>query len=206
MIAFTIHEKVECTDGPDGELAALVIHPQSREVTHLVVRYRDERRLVPFAYFASTDGRTIHLLCNDEEMQSMEQFTETRLIHTPHLETPHIMAQQQPVEMLVGQPSDELPAEETGVLPLVIEHVPDGALAIHRGALVEATDGPIGHVSELQISPKNNHITRLIAQAGSFFRKRELSLPSIAIGHFEDNAVYLRWDKQTIKQLPYNPT
>lgn len=204
MISFSLHEKVECTDGPDGELAAIVIHPQRREVTHLVVRYRDERRLVPIAYFARTDGRTIRLLCSDAEIQHMERFTEERLVHAQPPEMPRVMAHQQPVEMLVGQPSDALPAEETGILPLVIEHVPDGARAIHRGALVEATDGPIGHVSELQVSPKDNHITRLVTQAGNFFRKRELSFPSIAVDHFEDHAVYLRWDKQTIEQLPHS--
>ena len=189
MITFPLHAKILCTDGPEGELTAIIVHQERRQITSLVVRYREGQRIVPIAYVASSDNHTIRLHCSDSEMQAMELFAEEHFLH------------QEPEEVL--QPAyEEYPLGYSPYLtPLVIEHVPEGEVAIHRGVAIEATDGPIGHISEISVSPDDNHITRVIAQTGGLFRRHELSLPLTAIDHVTDEGIYLKWDKQTIEQL-----
>ena len=193
MITFPLHAKVICTDGPEGELTAVLIHQEQREITHVVVRYREEQRIVPIAYVASSEGHTIRLHCSDSEIQAMVPFAEEQFIH------------QEPEEVL--QPAyEEYPLGYSPYLtPLVIEHIPEGEIAIHRGTAIEATDGPIGHISELQIGQHDKHITQLIVQTGGLFHRHELSLPLTAIDHIADDGIYLKWDKQTIEQLPNGP-
>jgi hypothetical protein len=193
MIAFPLHAKILCTDGPEGELTAIIVHQTRREVTHLVARYREEQRIVPISYVASSDGHTIHLHCSDSEMQSMMPFSEEQFIH------------QYPEEIL--HPAyEEYPLGYSPYLtPLVIEHIPEGEIAIHRGEAIEATDGPIGHISELQVAQDGKHITHLVVQTGGLFHRHELSLPSTAIDHITDEGIYLKWDKQMLEQLSNSP-
>lgn len=193
MIAFPLHAKILCTDGPEGELTAIIVHQARREVTHLVARYREDQRVVPIAYVASSDGHTIRLHCSDSEMENMMLFSEEQFIH------------QHPEEIL--QPAyEEYPLGYSPYLtPLVIEHIPEGEIAIHRGETIEATDGPIGHISELQVAQDDKHITHLVVQTGGLFHRHELSLPQTAIDHITDEGIYLKWDKQTLEQLPNHP-
>ncbi len=193
MIRFPLHAKILCTDGPEGELTAVIIHQERREITHLVVRYRDEQRIVPIEYLARSEGHTIHLHCSDDEIQAMTPFAEEQFIH------------QQPEEVL--QPAyEEYPLGYSPYLtPLVIEYIPEGEVAIHRSTSIEATDGPIGHISELQMGPQDRQITQLIVQTGGLFHRRELSLPLAAIDHIADDGIYLQWDKQTIEQRSNEP-
>jgi hypothetical protein len=201
MMTFPMRAKVECMDGPDGELTAVIIDPAERRVTSLVVRHRNVQRLVPVAYVANSSEHTIRLHCSDSEMQAMEQFSERRFVRSEHPETPRAMAYQHPQ----GVPMDHSPhgvPQEAEMLPVEIEHVPARERIIHYGARVEATDGPIGHVSELQVGQDGSHINRLVARSGSILRKCQKSFPLIAIDHFEDDLVYLRWDRSTLEQLP----
>lgn len=206
MIRFPMRAKIECMDGPDGELMAVIIDPVGKHVTHLAVRHRNEQRLVPVEYMASAnaDERVIRLHCRESELQEMEQFTERRFIHSEHPETPRAIAYQ----YSQGIPPGHLPygvLPETDLLSTQAEYVPRRELIIHYGAPVKATDGPIGHVSELQIGQDGRHISRLVARSGIPLRRREKCLPLTAIDHFENDLIYLRWDRHTIEQLPGGP-
>lgn len=203
MIRFPMRAKVECTDGPDGELTAVIIDPAGQRVTHLAVRHRNKQRLVPVEYVAGagTSAGAIRLHCSDSELQEMEQFAEKHFVRTEHPETPHAITYQHPQGAPIGHSPYGVPLE-TDLLPTEIKHVPKRELIIHYGAQVKATDGPIGHVSELQVGQDGRHISHLVVRSGTILKKREKSFPLTAVDHFEDDMVYLRWDRNTIAQLP----
>src|SRR5215211_6068796 len=68
---------VRCTDEAFGELADVVIDPQTRRVTHLVVQphqWDEQARLVPVdrARAGETSDATISLTCTLAEMSEFE--------------------------------------------------------------------------------------------------------------------------------------
>jgi hypothetical protein len=91
--------------------------------------------------------------------------------------------------------SPHLTPLDTDVVPLVVEHIPEGELVIHRNVPVEATDGPIGHVSGLQLTWDDKHVTRLTVQTSGLLKSHELGLPPTAIDSITDDGIYLKEDK-----------
>ncbi len=201
MTILPMHAVVECTDSPSGKLVAVIVNPAQRDVTHLVVKHLGEERLVPSAYISDIDGQTIRLYCSNSEMQEMELFAEKRFIRSVHPETPHMMA----YPYLQGIPprssSYAIPME-TDILRTEVLYPPPGGLALHHGADVWAKDVPVGHVSGLYLAHNSHHITHVVVETDGFFRQHEMVLPLTAIEHFENDVIYLKWDRQTIEQLP----
>ena len=81
MSSVSVGAQVECTDGPGGELFALVIDPQS-EITHYVVRTKtdDVERMVPADQVAASTPEVLQLKCTLAELDSMENFVSDELL------------------------------------------------------------------------------------------------------------------------------
>ena len=193
-MTFHLIANIKCIDKSEGELVAVIFHPEQQRLTHLVTRYHDEQRIVPVEHIISFDEHTIQLRCDKAEMQTMEPFAEEHFIHVQHPEQPS----QAPGEYPMGY-SPHLVPLDTDVVPLVVEHVPEGELVIHRNAPVEATDGPIGYVSGLQLTWDDKRVTRLIVQTSGRLKKHELGLPLTAIASITDDGIYLKENKQMIE-------
>ena len=66
--------KVQCTDGPFGDLADVVVDPIARRVTHLVVqphKHHERARLVPVER-ASAAGDGIALDCSVADVEALD--------------------------------------------------------------------------------------------------------------------------------------
>jgi uncharacterized membrane protein len=94
---------------------------------------------------------------------------------------------------------------ETVEMPVEVERVPPGELAIHRGTFVEATDGFVGEVGELVVDPASGHITHFVMREGHLWGKKEKTLPLSAIDYVELDTVYLKLDKRAVELLPTIP-
>src|SRR5215204_2038994 len=82
MSSVSVGAQVECTDGPGGELFALVIDPQKRTITHYVVRTKkdDVERMVPADQVAASTPEVLQLKCTLAELDGMEDFVRDELI------------------------------------------------------------------------------------------------------------------------------
>jgi hypothetical protein len=49
--------------------------------------------------------------------------------------------------------------------------------------------------------PDNKHLTHLVLQEGHLWDKKELTLPISAIARMDENYIYLKLDKKTVKSL-----
>jgi uncharacterized membrane protein len=198
MTHIPIEAKVECADGPCGKSVAVIVHPIKRQVTHLVVGDKNTQWLVPMDQVADTKGDSIHLRCTQAELAGMEPFVET-----------HYVRAERPV--YAGGPGypEYVPPMATISEPFYVEveeeRVPVGELALHRGILVQASDGPVGKVGELVVNSEGNEITHFVLQEGHLWGKKEVTLPLSAIDLVQGNTVYLKLDKQAIAQLPAIP-
>lgn len=199
MTNIPIEARVECTDGPCGRSVAVIIHPIRRQATHVVVEDKTGQWLVPMEQVLETGSGSIRLGCSQAQLAEMDSFIET-----------HYIESQQPVMPAAGMIYPEyMPplavVDETLWTEVAEERVPLGELAIHRGASVEASDGPIGRVGELVVDPTGDEITHFVLQEGHLWGKKEVTLPLSAIDLVQGGTVYLKLDKQAIKQLPAIP-
>lgn len=199
MSHIPLEAKVECTDGPCGKSVAIIVHPIQRQVTHLVVDDKTAQRLVPMDQVLETSSDSIRLRCSQAQLAEMEPFIETRYVESrlPVVPAAGIMyAEYMP-------PLATL--EEPALVEVEEERVPLGQLAIHRGATVEASDGPVGKVGELVTDPQGVEISHFVLQEGHLWGKEEVTLPLSAIDFVQADTVYLKLTKHDIGELPAIP-
>jgi sporulation protein YlmC with PRC-barrel domain len=182
---------VECADGLCGVCTAVVVEPHSEAVTHIVVRERDfphQQRLVPLERVAATNPARIRLDCRADELGTMPEFVETEYVPgaLPYMLWP----------MGIPEPG-----------PVILEHerVPDGELAVHRGAHVEATDGAVGRVEEFLVDPASGRITHLVLREGRLWGQKDVTVPVTAIGRLAEDTIYLTLDRRAVADLPAVP-
>ncbi len=206
--------EVYCSDGPCGRSTAVVLNPTSREVTHFVVQtkgfFHDEY-LVPVDLIVEQPGQEVKptaqriaLRCTCEELAQCPPFEKTVYIG---LDGSEVGAQDAAAAMSVSTyayPNQEYLGPPT---PPTIqeEQIPQGELSLHRGAIVEASDGHVGQVDELLISPEGGHITHLVLRTGHLWGKRDVTIPVSQIDRMEEDTVYLKLDKAAVGKLPGVP-
>lgn len=193
--------QVECTDGPCGKSVTIIINPTTRKLTHFVVKDTEKvERLVPVEQVEATTRDQIQLRCTQAELSAMERFIGSRYIEVTADMTAGSsymgasFAYQAPY---VTHKYDQVTIDE--------ERIPEGEIALHRGATVEAADGHVGKVGELVIDPGSGEISHLILMKGHLWGKKEISVPVSAIEFASEDTVYLKLDKRAIGQLPAVP-
>ena len=87
----------------------------------------------------------------------------------------------------------------------MVEQIPHNELAIHRGSVVEASDGHIGRVDEFIVDQENHHITHLVLLRGHLWGKKDVTIPINEIDRIDEDVVYLKLDKNAVKSLPTVP-
>src|SRR5262245_8886074 len=83
MTEYSLNARVECSDGHGGTVAAMIVDPGTRHITHLVVRpgmFGESDRLVPIEQVSATAGDSIRLRCTREELWRMEPFVDTHYV------------------------------------------------------------------------------------------------------------------------------
>ena len=195
-----LNAKVECADGPVGKSTAVIIDPIEQKVTHFVVKGNklplSKRRLVPVERVKESSQELIRLDCTREELTKMEPFIAKRYVQKE--------AREYPSSFYGGEGPSYMKvyvfAAET--VPIEVERVPAGELAIHRGASVKATDGWVGQVDEFLVDPDSQQITHLVLREGHLWDRKELTVPMSAIERMAEDTVYLKLDKQAVEHLP----
>ena len=82
------------------------------------------------------------------------------------------------------------------------EQIPEGEIAIHRGAGVAASDGQVGKVGGFLTDAASDEIRHLVLMKGYLWGKKEISVPTSAIQFITEDMVYLELDKRAIGELP----
>jgi uncharacterized membrane protein/sporulation protein YlmC with PRC-barrel domain len=201
MQKIPINATVECTDGKVGISSYVIFEPASKKITHIVVS--DEQPiapqtwLVPLALLGETGDDFIQLKCKVEELEGLEPFEELHYIDVPHEEIEY------PSETYYMAPF--VSPLRTDYVPVSTERIPPGELAIHRGALIHATDGYVGRLSEFLIDSNSGEITHLILEEGHLWGKQEITIPVSAIDKNVDDMIFLNLSKDQVAFLPTIP-
>jgi sporulation protein YlmC with PRC-barrel domain len=208
MREISLDTQVFCLDGECGKSSHVIIEQNSQKVTHLVVSNShlldSHKYLVSIEYVVKTSSESIQLSCTKEELALFPPFTEMRFFNPT-------TSKYEPLknfgEEAILNSSSYLMWSDTSLsgdllsTPIKQELIPAGTIAVHRGASIEATDGHIGRVEEFLIDPDNKHLTHLVLQEGHLWDKKELTLPISAIARMDEDYIYLKLDKKTVKSL-----
>ncbi len=194
--------EVQCVDSSCGKILDIIVDPNTRKVTHIVVE--DEtlarppyQRLVSIDQVEDTTLDVIRLGCSKEELGHMQPFAHTR----------YVPKKQEDYTLYEGGEGPAAPSSTVGTPARKVEEelIPEGEWVLRQGAPVYATDGRIGQVGELIIDPDDEVITHLVLLEGHVFGKKELTLPVSAVERAGDARLYLKLDKRAVERLPAMP-
>ena len=199
---------VECTDGVYGHSVYLLVNPLLDQVTHLVVREDaapHTEYIVPVDVVSATTADTIGLRCSQAELQKMDPFVQTEFVE----EKPSRIYPGRGFGIDYGMgPMFYWPyaSYDTSVdMPVEVQQIPPGELAVRRGTRVEATDGFVGKVDEFLVNPANGHITHLVIREGHLWGQKDVTIPLSAMGDTRGDTVFLKLDKRQLESLPAVP-
>ena len=209
---------VNCTDGPFGKLADVVIDPTKRRVMYLVVEPHDDHgkaRLVPIELASAEEGETtaIAVRCSLEETDQLQLVEETayiRLGESPELEPEWDLG----VESVLAEPYYVYgyaggPGYETGPPPdydphvtVTYDRIPKGEVEIRRASEVTSADGhQLGKVDGFLVAD-DDAITHFVLERGHLWGRREVTIPINAVASVSTDAVTLTLTKNEVGELP----
>jgi len=200
---------VFCSDALCGRSKAVVINPVSEKITHIVVATQEmlhSEYLVPVDLIEESKPDRIQLRCNRNKLATLDPFHRAKFVRLSDLKA-------------ADRPPSEIPEAQVSSIwlwPYVtasggfgtyidLEQIPPGELAVHRGAKVIATDGPVGQVDEFIINPETDNISHLVMREGHFWGQKEITIPISDIERAESDVVYLKLGKDEIEKLPAAP-
>ncbi len=200
MIVLPPKARVDCSDGIAGFITYMIANPESRQITHLVVKnirppFRES--LVPVEQVEATSPEWIQLKCSLNELDKMEPFEYESYVRSDELG-------------MIPQPYDLLALGTTSATDamydqMIFRNIPQGEMAVRRGARVEATDGYVGRVDELLVSSHTLEVTHLVLIERHVFQRREITIPVSQIDHVDEDTIFLKLDKQGVAELPPTP-
>ena len=211
---------VNCTDGPFGELADVVIDPTKRRVTHLVVEPHGdhgEAKLVPIELASpeESDASAISVRCSLEEagrLEPVEVNAYLRLGESPDLEPGWEMG----VESVLAQPYygygaglgmgyESVVAEYDPHVSMSYDRIPKGEVEIRRASEVTSADGHrLGKVDGFLVDD-DDAITHFVLERGHLWGRREVTIPIKSVASVQTDTVTLTLTKDEVEELPTVP-
>jgi hypothetical protein len=200
-VTLAIGAPAVCRDGFPGELKSLVVDPQTRTVTHLVVEPEGAQglaRLVPLDH-ADVTAEPIRLRYTEAEFKDLAPAEETLAEFVPGYEVP--------VQLLPAgegwRPADG-PVADGGTIPQIREMetiplVPETEVEESRGDHVHATDGDVGQFHGLRVDPDNGEVLYVLLKRHPWGHA-ELAIPISKVSGFQAG-VQLSITKQEVKGL-----
>ena len=204
---------VRCTDEAFGELADVVIDPETRRVTHLVVQPHqrgEQARLVPVdrARAGETSDATISLSCTIAEMSEFELVRESeylRLGEIPVGDPDWQVGIEEPLALPPSMEMDTLGAGAVDFDPHVMrtyDRIPMGEVEIRRASGVTSADGHhLGHVDGFVLDSEQQ-LAHLVLEHGHLWGRREVVIPALAVARVKTDEVVLTLSKDAVGALP----
>lgn len=193
------HADAEC-----GHLERVVIDPERRVVTHLVVKLRHGHRVVvPAATIAEAHAEWLHLDMSEAALEAAPPYTETDyslpssdwtvpdgLKHTDILWPSH-WAKSLTHDLSSG--------------PQPIEHVNVSAeeMDVAKGARVFCTDRECGRIEDVVMDPGDEKVQGFVVRRGFLFA-RDVAIPMGWIARVDTDGVHLKMTSRQVEELAKN--
>jgi uncharacterized protein YrrD len=197
---FNDNAKVYTSDGKDaGSLHRVVMDPNSKKVTHLVVQKGllfKEDKVVEVEQVASSSADQIHLKCSLDQLKDMSPFEvkDYEPVNTP-VEAGRAAF---PVGGVL-YPSQNYQAR---VVREVKRTLPESLAALKNGSRVYDEDGAeLGTIYRIMTDTDSGKVTNFIIEQG-ILPKAYKAIPIDWVREIDDEAVYLTIKRQKVLTLP----
>jgi sporulation protein YlmC with PRC-barrel domain len=211
-----------------GTVDHIVIEPQEKEVTHLVVRKGflfTKDKVVPVSAVQSADAVRVVLQHSTSGLDEFQDFEESHYVPSEGEEWPEERREERSGgagSTLIGYPS--IGAASMGAAPQYlakIRNIPDDTVALKEGAkVISSDDHHVGNVERVITGlsvegshregsqgegPIEGHATHLVISQGLLLKTRKL-VPTDWIAHVMEGEIDLAVDARFLDSLPeYRP-
>lgn len=198
-----------------GTIDRVVIHPKTREVTHVVIQEGflfPEDKVVPVEWFSVTTENKVMLNEAEEDIDSLPPFEETHYVpwHETKMRETYPQGHAQPYFWYPrasvywwGYPGyrSYFGFTEPPYAKFSEYQIPDDTVPLEEGAEVISGDNEhVGDVEQIFADSDSGHATHLVISQGLIFKDRKL-VPTAWIDAIREDRVYLGVDSEFLNGL-----
>ncbi|MBI2331786.1 MAG: PRC-barrel domain-containing protein [Chloroflexi bacterium] len=190
-----------------GSLERVVLNPETRVVTDLVVRtgafLGKKEKVVPMDMVVEAKEHLVVLRDDKEMLDNLPPFEEKRMVSDiENPEFPQSNSQVPPVIYgIPGTPPLNLPTPGEMLVTQTVQNIPEGTVAMKEGAKVIAIEGKhVGNVEGVVADPKADLITHLLISSGVLTKAIKL-IPIQWVKALRENEVLLRVKKESLEEV-----
>jgi uncharacterized protein YrrD len=193
---FKLGAQVRCKDEPCGGLTGLVVNPDSRQVTHLIVKEGflfTRSSVLPLNAVQRTLGADIDISITSQEF---DQYPEYRVV-----------TYEAPAEGY-EQPVVSGTAYGTGgtVVPMVKRKIREGIdvgqVVIEERMRISNLDGKIGQIEHVIVDRESHNITYLVVHRGLIFSER-LMIPISMVEELHEDGITVEGTNEALERLSH---
>jgi sporulation protein YlmC with PRC-barrel domain len=200
--------RAQCSDGVVGRVSDVVVEPEKRRLTHLVVEEPEGRaRLVPAHLLAQIHTRdlTVVLACTKADVlacESIRSFVYAGISGFPRDDEHTDVGVEETIVVPNLGPAELTPysgdvEEGYGV---TYDRIPHGSAELRRRSpVMSADDHEVGHVDGLLLA--GEQVTHVVLQTGHHFGTRPLAIPVEAVTSIETDRIALDMSKDAVDSL-----
>ena len=190
-----------------GSLDRVVFSPQSKMVTHIVVRtgslLNKTDKVVPIDLVTRTTDNQIILLDEADDLASFPPFEEQSVVDKKAgLDLPSTSGST--TRGLIGSPEPDIPyvpAPGEEYVTQTKQNIPPETVALKEGAKVITSEGQhVGSVEGVLANPEMDQVTHLLISKGMFPRETKL-IPIEWVSTMTEDEVYLQVEEPRLEEL-----
>ncbi len=188
-----------------GHIDRVVLDPDTKEVTHLVIRkgtLLTKDRVVPLYLIADGDGKAVQLLVNTAEANKLPEFEERAYVPVKDGEPADTASNfyWSPLAPYPVPPS--IDTAPPGYVQETHRNVPEEMVALKAGARVWSSDGEqVGEVEQVFTDARSDQVTYFVVSRGMFLKERKM-IPVSWIDIVADEEIYLNTPSERVNALP----
>jgi uncharacterized protein YrrD len=202
---YHIGAEVHCTDARWGQLAKVVLEPETWRVTHLIVQtglLLKEAHVVPVEEVTSATDEAIHLSLTTGELQQSTPYKEK------HYEVPVESGQYGSYgrgDVLVN-PQGSVITPHVPMQKVTMHEGVDQTLALlKKGTSVRNVNGEVGKLEHVITDAESNEVTHLVMRHGLIL-PHHLLIPVEIITEIGEDSIFIEATDDALKTLvPYSP-
>lgn len=203
---FQQNAKVFTVTGDDvGSLTRVVIHPETKAVTHIVVRKKalldNEEKLVPIDQILEASEARILLNETAEDVKILPPFEEKRQVRDEAV--PRTSSSLTQIGTVYGTMTVPANQDQPGgrYITVVEQNIPSGTVAVKEGAKVISAEGKnVGKVEGILADTPAEQATHLLVSKGKISEEKKL-IPFDWVQWIEEKEIHLNVKKDTVKEL-----
>ena len=196
-----------------GAVDRVIIDPNTKEVTHLVVSKGflfTTNKIIGIDMINPDDTERISLISSAADLDKFQDFTDSHYVSLDQADAPPT----DDVPVATWNPPAEYAWWHSGPgmayppMPLFVrkaeQNIPEGTVALEEGAKVTSKDGHhVGNVADVYVDKEDNRATHILVSSGTLVKEQKL-LPVTWISEIDEHEVRLSVDEDFLKRVPYH--